>query len=161
LNKTHIFLDTKTVTAANGDRLYFEDKLTSYAASAASFCVNSRLPASFRHGPLDSDFSDISNPAELELLLRKLAELEFCGESFLSESLKVFFREEDFFNLVVFLFDISDELFETISDLSSMGHNVIIYYVFGETSEPDAMLENRISVLTAQGVTVEMVCLSV
>jgi len=156
LNRTYVFLDTKAVPLSGENRLKFEDRLVSYALSAVNYCVISHLPASLCLGPLDSDRTDVLNRGDFDLVSCKLAEAAFGGSGCL-EIFDDFYQKEDFYNLVIFIFDICGDLFNSISNLSQMGHNVALYYAYGYDLSLDDAVLNYLSVLTGQGVAVKMI----
>lgn len=159
LNKTYVFLDMKSVSLKGGGRLWFEDKMISYAAAAVHYCVANRFPVSLNCGPEQSDMIEINGFADIDGLFRKLAEISFCHESYLFKTLNESFKDEDFYNMVVFIYDIDDELFDSLNNLSEMGHNVIIYYLSGEGLKPDLLKQSYLTVLSESGVTVNMLYL--
>lgn len=156
LNKTYVFLDMKSVSLKGRNRLCFEDKMVSYAAAAVNYCVVNRLPVLLSCGPERSDVIEVNGFADFEDLFRRLAEIEFNYESYLFKTLNESFQDEDFYNTVIFIYDINDELFDSIGNLSEMGHNVIIYYLSGEGLKPDIVRENYLTVLSESGVVVNM-----
>jgi uncharacterized protein (DUF58 family) len=157
LNKTYIYLDTKKTPLTGKNRLRFEDKMVSFAAAAAGYCLMKRQPCSVNYGASPSDWADILSFADFDILFRLFAELEFTGASYLARSLKESLNDDDFYNMVFFISDIENDLFDVFTSLSAMGHNVIIYYLINEGEKPDEDTQNFLSVLSDSGVSVNFI----
>lgn len=159
LNKSYVYLDTMTVPLKGESKLWFEDKMVSYAAAAVNYCLMNRYPVSLSYGPGLYDIADVESLADFYGIIRKLAEVNFNNECYLANTISNTVKDDDFYNLVFFVFDIEDDVFDAITNLSVMGHNVIVYYLCGEDMKPDFVKQNYIAVLGESGITVNMIYL--
>jgi len=157
-DKTFLFLDTRALPLAGLDKAAFEDKMVTLVASSVSYCVRSRLTSELIYGDALTDQVQIEPYNELGPIYRLLAGVPFANEV---SRLRVFCDAIDRFNtsinMVLYLSDIDDEVFDTIRLLVSFDHNIIVYYCYSAqlplTEEKDSFLER----LKAFGVSVNKV----
>jgi len=149
---TYIFLDTKAPALTGADKLKFEDRLVSYALTAAYSCANRRSPAAL----CLTETSNMNNRGDMDIISRALAKFSFTDQSALMSLLKDFSQKDGLYNLIIFITGIGTGLFGIIDSLKRMGHNIAVYYAHNRNAPPDDTARAALSALQAQGVVVEM-----
>lgn len=125
-NKTVLFLDTRPVPETG--RAAFEDKMTSFAASAAAYCMESRLPASLVCG--GGEPVEITGADEIVRVFEYLAGVSFkSGRALLPDT----GQAASPYNLVLFLSGIDNAFHDAVRELISFDRSVLVYYFYSDS----------------------------
>lgn len=104
-----------------------EDKIISYAASAAQYCIAGRLPGELVYGCGKNDTVIIDPEGDIDNLYRILAEISFTPQSPLENYSNLIDITGQPLNMLVFTADLNGNSFKAIAEMISFGHSVLLY----------------------------------
>lgn len=140
---TILFLDTRALPLSPMDSAAAQDKMISYAASAIGYCARGRILADFIYGQGDGDRISIQRTEDIGELYALLASIQFGGEQPYFAAVQEITGS---YNMVIFLADIDRTVHDTLRELISFDHNLILYYFCSEllplTDEKAYLLES-------------------
>lgn len=154
-DRTVLLLDARPLPLSRREQAAFEDRMISYLATAVDYCIQGRLPAELLYGETQEDRLLLSQMAgDTGEAFRRLAGIRFDAD----ES-PVMAAEElpGSYNLIVFLSQLDGGIHQTLRELISFDHHIILYYFFSPqlplTEEQDYYLES----LSAYGAAINRV----